>query len=125
MSIRLAWITAGCLFAAAVTLAVADVWLPAAGLMFPLGWLAGKCHARYRVAVLSAALLLVAAELERARGEVFRLTDELATWWDRAHEGRFADEPPLSDRRPDWVDVNVKADAAPRVPVSERTTTNP
>ncbi|MCG5464153.1 hypothetical protein MED01_002318 [Micromonospora sp. MED01] len=123
MSTRFACYAAGSVFAAAVALAVADLWLPAAALMFPLGVLAGRWRLLHRLAVVSAALITVGAELERSRGEVFRLGDELTTYYDRRHAARFAD---VDRPRTDWAAVDRKPDtAALRVPVSERTTTNP
>lgn len=117
------------LFVSAAALAVAGLWLPAAGLMWPLGWLAGTWHSQYRIAVLSAALLTVGAELERSRAEAFRLHDQLMRDWDRAHAGQFAEDAPMLPDlrdRPDWVSLDRKPDtAAPHMPVSERTTTHP
>ncbi|MFG2046200.1 hypothetical protein ACGFIW_02050 [Micromonospora sp. NPDC048935] len=121
MSTRFAWHSAGSVFAAAVALAVAGLWLPAAALMFPLGVLAGRWHLLHRVALLSTALLLVAAELERSRGEVFRLGEELTFHYDHQFAARYAgvDRP-----RPDWAAVDRKPDTAARgVPAPTRATT--
>lgn len=82
---------AGSLFAAAVALAFADLWLPAVGLLGGVTYVAGRWD---RLRDRLAAFTVLRAERDRAVAEAAGLRDELTYRWDRAHAGRYADDGP-------------------------------
>lgn len=126
MSTRFAWYAAVSLFAAAAALIAAGHPLTAAVLLMVVSYLAGRWDRRRdRLAVV----VRLRSERNRAVAKADRLQDHLTFHYDCQHLGQFADDaPPSPDLRdrPDWASIDRKSDtAAPRVPVSERTTTYP
>lgn len=124
MNIRLAWFAAVSLFAAAAALICAGHPLVAAVLLMVVSYLAGRWDRRRD-------RLAVRAEMERLQNEADRARDELIFHHNQRHADLCGDDsnplPDLRDR-PDWAQLDRKPEAdtaAPRVPVSERTTTHP
>ncbi|MFJ8687365.1 hypothetical protein [Micromonospora wenchangensis] len=110
VSVRVLWRVGVVLLVSAVVLAAAGWWLPAAGLMWPLGWLAGRWSSRAEATVLRVELAATRTELDRANARVAALEDEQVNRWDTTHPG-----PPVV-ARPDWPSRNRNSntrDASP------------
>ncbi|WP_328344924.1 hypothetical protein [Micromonospora sp. NBC_00421] len=96
VSVRVVWRVAVVVLLSALVLAAAGWWLAAAGLMWPLGWLAGRWSSRAEAAVLH-------AELDRSRTRIDRLEDQLTFW-----------PPSPAAGRPDWSARNRNSNTASR-----------
>lgn len=99
MKFRLLWRVGVVLLVSAVVLAAAGWWLPAAGLIWPLGWLAGRWSSRAEAAVLR-------VELNRSRTRIDRLEDQLTFWPPSSTAG--------SPARTDWPSRNRNSNTASR-----------
>lgn len=116
---------AGGLFTAGIVLAAAGWWLPAAGLMWPLGWLAGRWDARLRIAALTADRDRARADVEQAKARIASLEDELTFRYGRQHAGRYADDTVLLPDDRDWVSRNHNSTTRSGADMAVSRTTTP